>query len=189
MSLNTQHIIAYESGAADVVDPMAGSYYVEALTNKVEEEGTRIYNEIQAMGGMIAALEQGYIQDMLSTEAAKKFREIDTKERLVVGVNHLVIPQEDDFEIPIQEVHTEDSAEIADRMAAWKPTRDQALLKSTLTQLYQDGKKGDRFNLMPSIVDAVKAYATAGEVMGTIRLARGLTYDPFDMITCPYAYE
>ncbi len=189
MSLNTQHIVAYESGAADVVDPLAGSYYMEALTNKVEEEGYRIYNEIQGMGGMIAALERGYVQDMLSAEAAKKFQEIDRKERLVVGVNHLVIPEEDDFEIPIQEVHSHDSEKIADRMEAWKKTRDQAALQTTLAQLYADGKKGDRFNLMPAIIEAVKAYASVGEVMGTIRLARGLTYDPFDMIQCPYAYE
>lgn len=188
MSLNTQHIVAYESGAADVVDPLAGSYYVETLTNKVEEEAYKIYNEIQRMGGMVAALEKGFIQDMLSAEAAKKFKEIDTKQRLVVGVNHLAIPVEDDFEIPIQEVHSHDSGIIADRMAEWKKTRDQAQLNAATRQLFIDGKKGDRFNLMPSIIDAVKAYASVGEIMGTIRLARGLSYDPFNMIETPFAY-
>lgn len=189
MSLNTQHIVAYESGAADVVDPLAGSYFVEALTNQVEEEGYKIYNEIQSMGGMVAALKRGFIQEMLSAEAAKKFREIDNKERLVVGVNHLVIPPEDDFEIPIQEVHSQDSEKIADRMAQWKPTRDQALLNATIAQLYADARKDDRFNLMPSIIEAVKAYATVGEVMGVIRKGRGLSYDPFEMIECPFTFE
>lgn len=189
MSLNTQHIVAYESGAADVVDPLAGSYFVEALTNKVEEEGYKIYHEIQKMGGMVAALKRGYIQEMLSAEAAKKFHEIDTKERLVVGVNHLVVPPEEDFEIPIQEVHSQDSEKIADRMAAWKTTRDQPLLNAKIAQLHADARKDDRFNLMPSIIEAVKAYATVGEVMGVIRKGCGLSYDPFEIIECPFTFE
>jgi methylmalonyl-CoA mutase N-terminal domain/subunit len=128
MSLNTQHIVAHETGVADVVDPLAGSYFVEALTNQVEAEAYRILKEIDDLGGMIAAVEKGYIQTMLREEAAKKFREVDTKERLVVGVNHLVIAPEEDFEIPIQEVHEGDSEAIAERMEAWKPTRDMPLL-------------------------------------------------------------
>lgn len=187
MSLNTQHIVAHETGAADVVDPLAGSYFVECLTNKVEEEATRILDKIDELGGMIAALKAGFIQEMLSEEANRKFREIDSKERLVVGVNHLVIPEEDEIEIPIQEVHTECSEAIAARMASWKKTRDMPLLAGRIERLYADAKKGDRFNLMPSIIDAVKAYGTAGEVIGVIRKARGLSYDPFNMIECPFA--
>jgi methylmalonyl-CoA mutase N-terminal domain/subunit len=186
MSLNTQHIVAYESGAADVVDPLAGSYFVETLTNKIEEEAYKIYNEIQSHGGMIAALKKGYIQEMLSNEASKRFHEIDNKEQLIVGVNHLHIAPEDDFEIPIKEVHAHESYQIAERMAAWKKTRDQSALNQTIRALYDDAKKGDRFNLMPSIIEAVSAYATAGEVIGTIRKARGLSYDPFNVIECPF---
>ena len=187
MSLNTQHIVAHESGVADVVDPLAGSYFVETLTNRIEEEASRIFNKIQDLGGMIKAVEKGFIQEMLSSEAAKWFQEIDDKERLVVGVNHLAIPEEaEEFELPIQEVHADDSGSIADRMAAWKKTRDSARLNRTIDQLFADAQKGDRFNLMPSIIEAVKAYATAGEVIGVIRLARGLEYDPFNMVTCPF---
>ena len=187
MSLNTQHIVAHESGVADVVDPLAGSYFVETLTNKIEEEASRIFNKIQNLGGMIKAVEKGFIQEMLSSEAAKWFQEIDDKERLVVGVNHLAIPEEaEEFELPIQEVHADDSGSIADRMVAWKKTRDSAHLNQTIDQLFADAQKGDRFNLMPSIIEAVKAYATAGEVIGVIRLARGLEYDPFKMVICPF---
>ena len=187
MSLNTQHIVAHESGVADVVDPLAGSYFVETLTNRIEEEASRVFNKIQDLGGMIKAVEKGFIQEMLSSEAAKWFQEIDDKERLVVGVNHLAIPEEaEEFELPIQEVHADDSGSIADRMAAWKKTRDSARLNRTIDQLFADAQKGDRFNLMPSIIEAVKAYATAGEVIGVIRLARGLEYDPFNMVTCPF---
>ncbi|MDD5176622.1 MAG: methylmalonyl-CoA mutase family protein [Sterolibacterium sp.] len=189
MSLNTQHIIAAETGAADVVDPLAGSYFVECLTNKVEEEGYKILRTIDEMGGMIAAIKKGYIQQLLREEAAIKFRALDKKERLVVGVNHLVIPEEEEFAIPIQELHAGDSEAIAKRMAEWKKTRDMPAVTKTLRQLHADAGKGDRFNLMPSIIEAVKAYATVGEIMGVIRKARGLSYDPFNVIDCPYELQ
>ncbi len=187
MSLNTQHIVAVETGVADVVDPLAGSYFVETLTNKVEDEAYKILRKIDDMGGLIAAIGKGYIQEMLRAEANIKFREMDRRERLVVGVNHLEIPPEDDFEIPIQKVHPGDSEAIANRMAEWKKTRDRDLLEARIEQLYAEAGKDDRFNLMPSIIEAVKAYATAGEVIGVIRKARGLNYDPFNMIECPFA--
>lgn len=189
MSLNTQHIVAYETGAADVVDPLAGSYFVEALTDEVEREAYAILARIEEMGGMIAALDRGVIQDMLREEAAKRFREIDTGERLVVGVNHLVIPPEEEFEIPVQELPPGDSEGIARRMEEWKKTRDLPLVAARLSRLHTDAGKGDRFNLMPAIIEAVKAYATAGEIFGVIRMARGLSYDPFNMIECPFALQ
>jgi methylmalonyl-CoA mutase N-terminal domain/subunit len=189
MSLNIQHIVASETGAADVVDPLAGSYFVEHLTNKVEEEAYKILTKIDEMGGIIAALDKGYIQEMLSNEASLKFGEIDRKERLVVGVNHLVIPPEEDFEIPIQELHSDESDAIGQRMADWKKTRDLAAVKDRLKQLYEGSKKDNRFNLMPSIIEAVKLYATAGEVIGVIRMGRGLSYDPFKMIECPFSFS
>jgi methylmalonyl-CoA mutase N-terminal domain/subunit len=189
MSLNTQHIVAVETGVTDVVDPLAGSYFVEHLTNKVEEEAYKILHEIDELGGMIGAVKKGYIQAMLRDEANIKFREVENKERLIVGVNHLVIPPEEDFEIPIQEVHAAASEAIAKRMEQWKKTRDLPLVTQRLTQLFADAGKGERFNLMPSVIDAVKAYATAGEVMGVIRKARGLSYDPFNMIDCPFALQ
>lgn len=189
MSLNTQHIVACETGVTDVVDPLAGSYFVECLTNKVEEEGYKVLKEIEDMGGMIAAIRKGYIHGMLKEESNKKFREVDSKERLVVGVNHLVISPEDDFEIPIQEVHVGDCENIARRMEEWKKTRDMPAVTARLGQLHADVKKGDRFNLMPSIIEAVKVYATAGEISGVIRMARGLNYDPLNVIECPYTFQ
>ncbi len=189
MSLNTQHIVAVETGVTDVVDPLAGSYFVECLTNKVEEEAYKILHKIDELGGMIAAIKKGYIQQMLRDEANFKFREVDSKERLIVGVNHLAIPAGEDFEIPIQEVHEADSEAIAKRMEEWKKTRDLALVSERLARLYADAGKGERFNLMPSIIEAVKAYATAGEVMGVMRKARGLSYDPFNVIDCPFALQ
>jgi methylmalonyl-CoA mutase N-terminal domain/subunit len=187
MSLNTQHIVAVETGVADVVDPLAGSYFVEKLTNEVETAAYRILAEIDALGGLVAAIEKGHIETMLKREANIKFQELNNKERLVVGVNHLVIPPEEEmFQIPVQAVEASDSEVIAKRMADWKKTRNMAPIEAAVRRLHTDASKGDRYNLMPAIIDAVKAYATAGEIIGVIRLARDLSYDPFDMIRCPF---
>ncbi len=187
MSLNTQHIVAVESGVADVTDPLAGSYFVERLTNEVEAAAYRVLEEIDSRGGLVAAIEQGYIEGMLRDEASMKFREMNSGERLVVGVNHLAIAPEDEmFEVPVQELQAGEPGDIAQRMAQWKKTRDTAAIEASLRQLHADAGKGDCFNLMPAIIDAVKVYATSGEIIGVIRLARGLNYDPFDMIECPF---
>jgi methylmalonyl-CoA mutase N-terminal domain/subunit len=186
MSLNTQHIVAHETGVTDVVDPLAGSYFVEHLTNTLEKEAYKIWDEIKAQGGMIAAVQKGFIQDMLRESAQKKQKEVENRERLIVGVNELVIPPEADFDIPIQEVNRADSENIAREMEAWKQTRNVDLLNDAIVQLYTDAKKEDRYNLMPGIIEAVKAYATAAEIIGVIRKARGLPYDPLEVIACPF---
>jgi methylmalonyl-CoA mutase N-terminal domain/subunit len=189
MSLNTQHIVANETGVTDVADPLAGSYFVEYLTNKVEEEAYKIWNKIEALGGMTAAVQKGYIQEMLKESAQEKHREVERGERLIVGVNELVLPPEEDDHIPIQELQASDSEDIAGRTEEWKKTRNMPLIEERMARLYSDARKEDRYNLMPSIIEAVKAYATAGEIMGVIRKARGLTYDPLEMIGCPFDLE
>lgn len=189
MSLNTQYIVADETGVMDVVDPLAGSYFVEYLTNKVEKEAYKILDKIEEQGGVIEAVKKGYIQDMMKDSAQQKQREVERGDRLIVGVNELVIPPEEDFQIPIQEVQATDSENIARRMEEWKKTRNMPLIEEKVAQLYSDAKKGDRYNLMPSIIEAVRAYATAGEIMGVIRKARGLSYDPLEMIDCPFGID
>jgi methylmalonyl-CoA mutase N-terminal domain/subunit len=189
MSLNTQYIVADETGVTDVVDPLAGSYFVEYLTNAIEEEAYKIFNKIEEKGGIITALKGGYISEMLKESALQKHKEVNDKDRLIVGVNDRVIPPEEDFDIPIQEVQASDSEKIAKRMEEWKKTRNMSLLQERLAQLNTDAKKEDKYNLMPSIIGAVKAYATAGEIIGVIRQARGLNYDTFNMIACPFKFD
>jgi methylmalonyl-CoA mutase N-terminal domain/subunit len=186
MSLNTQHIVSDETGVTDVTDPLAGSYYVEYLTNKVEAEAYKILQQIEEQGGMIAAVKKGYVHNMMEESARKKQKEVESGERLIVGVNELVIPPEEEEAIPIQSVEASDAEEIAQRMENWKKTRDIPLLKEKIARLYSDAKKGDKYNLMPSIIEAVKAYGTAGEIMGVIRMAYGYHYDPLEMIYCPF---
>jgi methylmalonyl-CoA mutase N-terminal domain/subunit len=172
--------VADETGVTDVADPLAGSYFVEYLTNKVEEEAYKIWYKIEEQGGMIAAVQKGYVQEMLRESAQEKHKEVERGDRLIVGVNELVIPPEEDFQIPIQELKAGDSEGIARRMEEWKKTRNMPLIEEKMAELYSDAKKEDRYNLMPSIIEAVKAYATAGEIMGVIRKARGLSYDPLE---------
>lgn len=186
MSLNTQHIVSDETGVTDVTDPLAGSYFVEYLTNKVEAEAYKILQQIEDQGGMTAAVRKGFIHNMMEASARKRQKEIESGERLVVGVNELVIPPEEDDDIPIQSVEASDSEEIAKRMETWKKTRNMPLLKEKIARLYADAKEGKDFNLMPSIIEAVKAYGTAGEIMGVIRVANGFHYDPLEMIDCPF---
>jgi len=171
------------------VDPLAGSYFVEYLTNKVEEEAYKIWNKIEDLGGMIAAVQKGYVQEMLRESAQEKHKEVERGDRLIVGVNELVIPPEEDFQIPIQELKAGDSEGIARRMEEWKKTRNMPFIEKKMAALYSDAKKEDRYNLMPSIIEAVKAYATAGEIIGVIRKARGLSYDPLGIIDCPFDFN
>ncbi len=186
ISLNTQHIVSDETGVTDVTDPLAGSYFVEYLTNKVEAEAYKILQQIEEQGGMIAAVKKGYIHAMMEESARKRQEEIESGERLIVGVNELVIPPDEDDDIPIQSVEASDSEKIAQRMEHWKKTRDIPLLNDKIAQLYNDAKRGGKYNLMPSIIEAVKAYGTAGEIMGVIRMAHGFHYDPLEMIESPF---
>ncbi|MBA4417754.1 MAG: hypothetical protein C0392_07570 [Syntrophus sp. (in: bacteria)] len=187
MSLNTQHIVSDETGVTDVTDPLAGSYFVEYLTSRIEEEAYKILKQIEDQGGMTAAVKKGYIHNMMEESARKRQKEIESGERLVVGVNELAIPPEEDDEIPIESVVASDSEEIAERMENWKRKRNIPLLKEAIARVYDDAKKGRNFNLMPSIIEAVKAYGTAGEITGVIRMANGYHYDPLEMIECPFA--
>jgi methylmalonyl-CoA mutase N-terminal domain/subunit len=138
---------------------------------------------------MIAAVQKGYIQEMMRESAQEKHKQAERGDRLIVGVNELVIPPEEDFKIPIQELKAGDSEGIARRMEEWKKTRNMPLVKAKMAELYSDATKGDRYNLMPSIIEAVKAYGTAGEIMGVIRKARGMGYDPLGMIDCPFDFN
>ena len=155
-------------------------------SSKKSGEAYKIWDKIEELGGMTKAIEKGFIQDMLRESAQEKQREIERGERLIVGVNELVIPPEEDYQIPIQELKRSDSEEIARQTEKWKQTRDMPLIHQRMMQLYNDAKKEDTYNLMPAIIEAVRAYATAGEILGVIRKARGLTYDPLQTIECPF---
>ena len=176
----TQQIIAYETGAANVSDPLGGSYYIENLTNKLEEEANKIINEIEEMGGALKAAKTGWFDREVERAALKNQKQINAGERTIVGVNAFTIPPEEDTPIKVYRIPTEGEKEVVDKLKTLKETRDGGKVKETLVRLHREAERGDKVNLIPPILDAVKAYATTGEIMGTIRQAYGYSYDPFE---------
>lgn len=186
LALRTQQILACETGVATVADPLAGSYYVESLTNMLEEEATKILKEIDDMGGMITAIESGWIDQEIEKAACQYQKEVENKERTIVGVNEFTIPPEED----IQGDYHKTSSEVLDKREAalkeLKETRDNYRVEEALKRLKEVAEKKQGENLLPYVIDAVKAYATTGEILGTMRMAFGYNYDPFEVLEHPF---
>ncbi|WP_336136867.1 acyl-CoA mutase large subunit family protein [Natronomonas amylolytica] len=164
-ALRTQQILAHESGAADTIDPLAGSYYVEALTDELEAEAFEILDEIEERGGMRQAVENEYVQGQIQDVAFERQREIESGERIIVGVNEYQVdedPKED-----IEEVSEEEQRQQRERVQQLREDRDSEAVDAALADL-KEAAEGDE-NVMPYIVDAVKAYATTGEICNAMR--------------------
>ena len=166
IALRTQQIIAYESGAADTVDPMAGSYYVEALTDELERRATEELEAIEATGGAVEAIERGYMQRAIQEEAYAHQQEVEAGTRVVVGVNRF---QDEGKPQPLQLYRTDPEAENAQvrGLEALRRERDSRSVSAALARL-RDAALGEE-NLLPPILQAVKAYATVGEICGVLR--------------------
>lgn len=169
IALRTQQIIAFESGVTDTVDPLAGSYFIEALTDKVEK-GAQIYiDKIDAMGGSVKAIEQDYIQQEIAASAYQYQNEIESGDRVLVGVNRFTEGQE----TPIKAFRVDDSIrkQQATRIALLKNRRDNNAVSLSLQHL---GKAATgQENLMPYILSAVENYATLGEIADELRKVFG----------------
>ncbi len=164
-ALRTQQILAHESGAADTIDPLAGSYYVESLTDEVEQEAYDLLEQVDEKGGMLEAVEQQWVQRQIQDTAFDRQREIEEKERIIVGVNEFEVDEEP--EMDIEEVTEEDEQRQIDRLESVRADRDSEEAEAKLEAL-REAARGDD-NLMPHIVDAVKAYATVGEICNVLR--------------------
>jgi len=169
VALRTQQIIAYGSGVADVIDPLGGSYYIEWLTDKIEEEAMRYIEKIDSMGGAVEAIEKGYIQREIVESAYKYQREIETKQRIIVGVNEFIT--EEKVPIEILKIDPKIEETLVERLKMIKRQRDNAKVKETLEELKKAAEKYE--NLMPTILKAVKAYATVGEICDVLREVYG----------------
>ena len=168
-ALRTQQILAHESGAADTIDPLAGSYYVESLTDELESEAFDLLEEVDDRGGMRKAIEAGWVQDQIQNVAFERQREIETGERVIVGVNEYTVdedPKED-----IEEVSEAEQRRQRERVQRLREERDSEAAEAALAAL-RDAAEGSE-NVMPHIVDAVKAYATTGEICDAMRDAFG----------------
>ena len=166
IALRTQQIVAYESGITNVVDPLAGSYAIEALTKEIEEGALAYIKEIDDLGGMMAAIEKGYPQKHIQDAAYDYQKSIESGDRIIVGVNKFHI-DEDMTERKLLKVDASVGENQIRKLREMKEKRDNVRVKTTLDAV-REGAKGDA-NLMPLILDAVHAYATEGEICGVLR--------------------
>jgi methylmalonyl-CoA mutase N-terminal domain/subunit len=169
-ALRTQQILAHESGAADTIDPLAGSYYVESLTDELEAEAREILDGVAERGGMRQAVESGWVQRQIQDTAFERQQEIESGDRVIVGVNEFRVEEEEKAE-DIEEVSEEDARRQRESVAELREERDEAAVDAALADLEAACEGGE--NVMPHIVRAVKAYATVGEICDTMRDAFG----------------
>ena len=164
-ALRTQQIIAHETGVADTVDPLAGSHYVEALTNRLEQEARAIMERVEDLGGAVAAVESGYVQSEVQEAAVAYQREIESGDRVIVGVNRYV--DEDEQATATFSSNPAVAEHQIERLRSARAERDETAVEAALNRLREASGRQD--NLIPAILDAVRSYATMGEMCGVLR--------------------
>jgi len=164
-ALRTQQILAHESGVADTVDPLAGSYYVESLTDEIEADAWAILEEVDARGGMQAAIEEQWVQRQIQDVAYQRQQEIEAGDRVIVGVN--AFESADAQDVDIEDVSAADVQSKIEGLDAVRADRDQAAVDAALEDLRTAAAGAE--NVMPHVVSAVKAYATVGEICDVLR--------------------
>lgn len=170
IALRTQQIIAYESGVANTVDPLGGSYFVEALTDRMEREAQAIFDAINAQGGVIAAIRNGYFHREIADAAYRYQQEIDRGERIIVGVN--AFQDDEPLEIPILQMDPEGEKRHLERLNRVRRERDQELVSRRLAELRAAAHGNE--NMMPAILNCVRAYCTLGEMCDVLREVFGV---------------
>jgi len=178
LSLRTQQILEHESGVTDTVDPLGGSYYVEALTRRMVEEIEELIGKVDEMGGAVAATEQGFIQREIEHRAYGIQKEIESRERIVVGVNEYQV--EEHVDASLFKPDPEHARKQIEGLEQVKRTRDGGNVRSCLERIRR-GAEGQE-NLMPLFIDAVKAYGTLGEICGVLREVFG-EYQPVQTVS------
>jgi methylmalonyl-CoA mutase, N-terminal domain len=169
VALRTQQVIAYESGAAQTVDPVAGSYYLESLTNQIEQHAQGYIEKIDAMGGMLKAIERGFVQQEIQNAAYAFQQSVDGLEAVVVGVNRFQVDEEKP--IPLQHIDESLERKQVERLRAMRARRAPGPWQAALARI-EEAARGTE-NLMPHIVTAVEALATVGEISDTLRTVFG----------------
>ncbi|MHA1226407.1 MAG: acyl-CoA mutase large subunit family protein [Candidatus Hodarchaeales archaeon] len=165
IALRTQQIIAHESGVVNTIDPLAGSYFVESLTNKMESEAETYFEKVKQLGGVIPAIEKGFFQQEISNAAYQYQKEIEENTRILVGVNEYTSDEE--IEVPILYIDEQIAKRQIDRLHQVKEERDNKKVMEALEEVRNAAKGTD--NLMPPILKAVKAYASVGEICDVLR--------------------
>jgi methylmalonyl-CoA mutase N-terminal domain/subunit len=169
VALRTQQIIAFESGAADTADPLAGSFYVESLTASMESMIREIMQEIEQMGGSVKAIEEGYMQEQIALSAYRYQNDIEEEKKIIVGLNRFTGGTEND--IPVMRIDDQIRIVQCDRLKALRSKRDATKAQICLEQI-EHAAKGEQ-NLMPLVIEAVEHYCTLGEIAGVLRSVFG----------------
>lgn len=165
IALRTQQILAYETGIVNTIDPLAGSYFVEALTQQMEEGAEEYFRKIEERGGVLAAIHQNFFQQEIADAAYRYQKEIEGKDRIIVGVNGF--QTEEALEIDLLKIDPEIERNQAQRVKELRATRDNLHVQNTLAALKATALSSD--NLIPKIIDAVRAYATEGEIVAVLK--------------------
>jgi methylmalonyl-CoA mutase N-terminal domain/subunit len=169
IALRTQQVIAYESGVPQAIDPFAGSYWVEWLTNEIEKHATGYVEKIKDMGGMLKAIEQGFIQQEIQNASYEYQQAIDNKKQIVVGVNQFQLEHEKP--VPLQVIDEALERKQVERLRAFRAKRDQKKADAAIRKVEDTARGGD--NLMPVIIAAVENNCTVGEIADSMRKVFG----------------
>lgn len=183
-ALRTQQILAYETGVTNVADPLGGSYFVESLTDKIEEEALTVMKQVEDVGGMEEAIRTEWLDRQFETEAVKRQKEVDNREKLIVGVNIFNSEQEKTTPLGVQRIAEQSGRQQIDDVMELKRSRDTAKLADAIRRLRDD--VADRKNTIPAMIEATKAHATTAELLGTVRQVFGYPYDPMEVIESPF---
>jgi methylmalonyl-CoA mutase N-terminal domain/subunit len=175
IALRTQQLIAHETGVANTIDPLAGSYYVEALTNEMEQEAEKYFDEIERRGGVLKCIEEGYFQREIAEAAYRYQKQIENRERLVVGLNDFVL-EDEKVEIPILKIDPEVEKEQVRNLKEVRKKRDNDKVKRSLENLKKVAQGTD--NTMPVLLECVRCYTTEGEICGVLREVFGEYTEP-----------
>ncbi|MBL0716077.1 MAG: methylmalonyl-CoA mutase [Desulfosarcina sp.] len=183
-ALRTQQILAYETGVTNVADPLGGSYYVESLTDKMEEEALKIMKQVEDLGGMAEAIRTEWLDRKMESEAVKRQKELDDSDKLVVGVNVFTEEQEKSTPLGVQRVSSESAKQQINEVKELKRTRNMEKLRDAISRLTDD-VSADK-NSIPAMIEATRAFGTTAELIGTVREVFGYPYDPMGVIESPF---
>jgi methylmalonyl-CoA mutase N-terminal domain/subunit len=175
IALRTQQLIAHESGAANTIDPLAGSYFVETLTNEMEREAEEYFEEIEKRGGVLKCIEEGYFQREIAESAYRYQKEIENKERIVVGINDF-IEEEEEIKIPILKIDEQIEKDQVASLKKVKERRDNDRVKACLAELKKAAETGE--NHMPPLLDCVRCYTTEEEITSVLTEVFGTYTEP-----------
>jgi methylmalonyl-CoA mutase N-terminal domain/subunit len=175
IALRTQQIIAEETGVVNTVDPLGGSYYLESLTEKMEQEALEYFRKIDAMGGMVSAIEKGFPQREIQDSAYHYQKAVERGEQVIVGVNKYAMTDEPS-EFPILVIDESVRTHQVERLEQTRTRRDAGAVANTLEKLKTAARKNE--NTMPATIEAVRAYATLGEICSALRDVYGIYEEP-----------